>query len=489
MAGQVPQQDRHVRLLLESGQFDEAGTSFDHFIASAPDHVDEHWNRATVLTHRALLAWRLGKIPLALELAAEGWTELDVDRPRGTAAAQTISMLGYLLETIGHRASALELMSLSVHVAREAQDPATLAHCLMREANALLFRAVEPSPMSAQRFAEARKLYEEALELVDVGYMRDALLSGCARALAGLGETEEAERKAFEALRLSNQENDWSSASVATWVLAGLRREQGRLEEARTFASRAVRGAERTRDSGLLMRFSLDLSGICRELGDFVGESEALRRTVAAGRTAVEILQEGLGQALEQRRVAVQAQRLAWAAQEAAVRDPLTGLTNRLGLERRAPELLERTAAQGHVPWLVLVDVDCFKDVNDDAGHPAGDAALQEVAQLVRRECRTDDLVCRWAGDEFVVLLVDTGDDSRQAGPIVAERIRAAVQTHDWRLVLGRTRHPPTVSIGVAAGPAQLDKLFAAADIALYKAKRAGRNRVEINRAEKHSTA
>ncbi|GGI69007.1 hypothetical protein GCM10011581_02530 [Saccharopolyspora subtropica] len=195
------------------------------------------------------------------------------------------------------------------------------------------------------------------------------------------------------------------------------------------------------------------------------------------------MLQEGLGQALEQRRVAVQAQRMALAAREAALRDPLTGLTNRLGLERRAPVLLEHTAALGRIPWLVLIDVDWFKDVNDMAGHTAGDVVLQEVAHLLRRECRADDLICRWAGDEFVVLLVDGSEESRDAGPVVAERIRAAVHSHDWRLVLGQITKEPTVSIGVAAGPANLEHLFAAADIALYRAKRAGRNRVEIDRS------
>jgi len=93
------------------------------------------------------------------------------------------------------------------------------------------------------------------------------------------------------------------------------------------------------------------------------------------------------------------------AAQEAAARDPLTGLANRLGLERSAQQLLEGTASKGKVPWLVLVDVDWFKDVNDDAGHAAGDAALAGDRRLLRRECRSDDLVARWAGDEFVVLL------------------------------------------------------------------------------------
>lgn len=317
--------------------------------------------------------------------------------------------------------------------------------------------------------------------------MKRSALAGFARALAGVGDTADAEQAALEALTLGRAADDWFTASVANWVLAVVRRDQGRLEEARTFASRALDGAETIRDTMLMMQFSLDLAAICEELSDPVGESAALRRTVAAGSTAVDVLQEGLGQALEQRRVAVQAQRMAVAAQEAALRDPLTGLTNRLGLERRAPLLLESTAAAGRVPWLLLLDVDWFKDVNDLAGHTAGDVVLQEVAQLLRRECRADDLLCRWAGDEFVVLLVDASEESRDAGPIVAERVRAAVHRHDWQLVLGRTTRPPTLSIGVAAGPANLEHLFTAADIALYRAKRGGRNRWEVD--DNRSTA
>ncbi|MEU6267379.1 GGDEF domain-containing protein [Saccharopolyspora shandongensis] len=482
MVGHLPTHDRHVRLLLDSGRFAEANAAFDELIKAGASDVGERWNRPTVLVHRASLAWRLGRIPLALELIAEGWTDLDVDRPEGSAAAHTISMLGYLLETIGHRGPSLELMALSVQIARDSDDQAALAHCLSREGNARVFRAVtRPDETSRAQFELARDLFDEAQGLAKPGQVKRSALAGFARSLAGVGETAAAERAAVEALALGRGADDWFTTAIANWVLAVVRREQNRLEEARTFASRALEGAGTIRDTMLMMQFSLDLAAICEELSDPVGESAALRRTVAASSTAVDVLQEGLGQALEQRRVAVQAQRMALAAREAALRDPLTGLTNRLGLERRAPVLLESTAAAGRVPWLLLLDVDWFKDVNDIAGHTAGDVVLQEVANLLRRECRGDDLICRWAGDEFVVLLVDASEESRDAGPIVAERIRAAVQRHDWRLVLGRLTKAPTVSIGVAAGPANLEHLFAAADIALYRAKRGGRNRWEID--------
>ncbi|WP_333779683.1 GGDEF domain-containing protein [Saccharopolyspora indica] len=482
MAGHIPAQDREVRSLLDSGRFAEAEAAFEELIEAGANRVAEQWNRSAVLVHRASLAWRLKHIPIALELLAEGWTELDVDRPEGAAAAHTVSMLGYLLETIGHRGPALEMMALSVQIARGTDDSAALAHCLNREGNARIFRAATlPLEQREEQFALARDLFDESRTLTKPGQVKRSAMAGLARALVGVGDPDAAERVAQEALALARAADDWFTSSVANWVLAVVRRQQHRLEEARTLASRALDAAETIRDTMLMMQFSLDLAAICEALADPVGEAAALRRTVSASRLAVDALREGLGQALEQRRVAVQAQRMALAAREAALRDPLTGLTNRLGLERRAPLLLEQTAAAGRVPWLVLLDVDWFKDVNDRAGHPAGDVVLQEVAHLLRRECRADDLICRWAGDEFVVLLVGSSEDSREAGPVVAERIRAAVHNHDWRLVLGRITKPPTVSIGVAAGPANLEHLFAAADIALYRAKRAGRNRVEID--------
>jgi diguanylate cyclase (GGDEF)-like protein len=478
--GQLPQQDSQVRLLLNAGRLAEANTLFEQVISRGPVTGDR-WDRSYILVFRASMAWRLRRIPLALELAAEGWTDMDSERPSGVAAARAIGQLGYLLEGIGHRRAALDMLRLSLHVARQTDDRPTLGQCLQRVGGTLNFRAIDGAPINADEiFGEARQHLAEGLSLVDkddASYW--SLLGAYSRALAGTGDLGLAARHAEEVLAHGLRDQDLWSVAAGNWVLAGVHRSLGELTEARTLASRSVSAADKINDNSLLLRFSLDLADICATMDDSVGEAVALRRSVSASRIATQTLQEGLGQALEQRRLAVQAQRLAMAAQEAAARDPLTGLANRLGLERSAPSLLEGTASKGRVPWLVLVDVDWFKDVNDDAGHAAGDAALREIARLLRRECRAGDLVARWAGDEFVVLLGDAGPNS-DVGPTVAERIRAAVDQHDWTIVLGTARRP-TVSIGVAAGPAKLDQLFAAADIALYRAKRQGRNRVEVH--------
>lgn len=479
-AGQVPDSDIQVRRLLQAGQLAAANALFDESLAGGiPATEEEHGVRAGVLVNRAMLAWRLGRIPLSLELAAEAWTELGTGHQEGVGAAYTLGMLGYLLEGIGNRRAALETLRVSVRLARDCGNTMVLATCLQRLGGTLNFRAIEaPADEAQANFTEARSVLAEGLGLHAEPSVYRALLGAYSRSLAGLGELTAAAEAARQVLRLGTKAEDRWAIAVGEWVLAVVSRARGQLIEARTFAARAVTNADRINDTSLLLRFSLDLADICGELDDSIGESAALRRSVAAARKAADTLREGLGQAMEQRRLAAAAQRMAMAAQEVASRDPLTGLVNRLGLERSAPDVIAAAEQDGRTIWLVLVDVDWFKGVNDDAGHAAGDAALREIAQLLQAECRADDLVARWAGDEFVVLLSDLGGD---AGPVVAERVRAAVAKHSWTMVLGTAR-PPTVSIGVAAGPGTFDDLFAAADIVLYQAKRQGRNRVAVFR-------
>jgi two-component system cell cycle response regulator len=473
-AGEIVREDREIRLLLNTDRFAEASDRFDKSLATMPTDLDR-WSRAAILTGRAVTAWRLGRIPLALELAAEGWTEIDTEHPAGARAAMAMGLLGYLLTGIGHRRAAMTMMRMAVHAARESGDMTELAVSLQRLAGTINFEALDGPPAeAAAMFAESRELLAEGLTLRSQERTRRGLLGAYAAALVGCGDLESGEKAALETLQVGQAAGDRWTTAVGNWVLSSVRRKQGSLIEARTYASNAVRDAELINDVSLLTRFSADLADICAELADYAGEATALRRNVSARQAAMATMQEGLGQALEQRRLAIQAQRLATAAQEAAVRDPLTGLTNRLGLEHAAPEVLADAAAQSCTPWLLLVDVDWFKEINDDAGHAVGDSALREIAELLRNECRPVDLVARWAGDEFIILVVDEG----RLGLSVAERVRAAVDRHDWKSRLGPARRP-TVSIGVASGPGSLEHLFAAADTALYLAKHNGRNRVE----------
>jgi diguanylate cyclase (GGDEF)-like protein len=157
-----------------------------------------------------------------------------------------------------------------------------------------------------------------------------------------------------------------------------------------------------------------------------------------------------------------------------AIIDPLTGLLNRLALERRIPELAQQAAYTGEPVGAILGDIDHFKDVNDTFGHVAGDGVLRDLSAVLRDNLRAFDLAYRVGGEEFLVLL--PGADLAQAAE-VGENLRRAVETAP----LGDGRQV-TMSFGIAASrPGEgfdYDAVFAAADTALYVAKRSGRNRV-----------
>jgi diguanylate cyclase (GGDEF)-like protein len=173
-----------------------------------------------------------------------------------------------------------------------------------------------------------------------------------------------------------------------------------------------------------------------------------------------------------------EAERQAALLRRHALEDPLTGLGNRRSAERRLAAL-----HLGDQPLsLAVVDVDRFKEVNDDLSHTHGDAVLKRVADLLREHSRTGDEVYRWAGDEFLVVLPTA---TEQQAVVVMERLRSAVATADWRDL--EVSEPVTVSIGVACAPSVADgepdtvgwrALFDTADLHLFSAKRSGRNRV-----------
>lgn len=169
------------------------------------------------------------------------------------------------------------------------------------------------------------------------------------------------------------------------------------------------------------------------------------------------------------------AARAVHAAEQRAVVDALTGLRNRRELDRRSSR--HRSLAGPPQVSLIYVDLDRFKVLNDALGHAAGDSALRHIAGILQSTVRDKDLAARIGGEEFAVWMPDT---PLAEGLDVAERIRRAVETTTWRW--NGSPHAMTVSCGVAAYPdtvRDINNLQSAADAALYRAKEAGRNRVE----------
>jgi diguanylate cyclase (GGDEF)-like protein/PAS domain S-box-containing protein len=162
---------------------------------------------------------------------------------------------------------------------------------------------------------------------------------------------------------------------------------------------------------------------------------------------------------------------------EQALHDDLTGLFNRRYLEERLDQELRRARRSGTPLAVLLLDLDRFKEVNDQHGHAAGDVLLARFARLLQETVRADDVVARYGGEEFTVILPSAG--AREALK-VAEKVRRLTQR--LSLEAGERRlGTVTVSVGIAAHPDCGDspeELLEAADRALYRAKREGRNRV-----------
>lgn len=165
--------------------------------------------------------------------------------------------------------------------------------------------------------------------------------------------------------------------------------------------------------------------------------------------------------------------------------DPLTGVGNRRLLESRLREEIDRCQRHGHELTTLIVDIDHFKQVNDVHGHAIGDRVLRQVAELLGKDLRSSDILCRYGGEEFVLLLPET---KIREGHSIAERMRSELAGKRFR-VAPDIELRATVSIGVAGFSggteyAEVDPmtgLLGAADEALYAAKRAGRNRVSVH--------
>ncbi|MGI5129451.1 diguanylate cyclase [Pseudonocardia sp. CA-107938] len=171
----------------------------------------------------------------------------------------------------------------------------------------------------------------------------------------------------------------------------------------------------------------------------------------------------------------------------AASTDGKTGLYNAASWQGQARRAVRRSQRNGTAVGVLILDLDHFKAVNDRYGHLAGDDVLASVADVLRACVRDDDVVGRFGGEEFVVLLpgLDTGPEGRAELVAVAERLRRrveqldlAVETPDGPMTIDAI----TISVGgaVSAGQAGVEHLLKAADTALYAAKAGGRNQVQV---------
>jgi diguanylate cyclase len=282
-----------------------------------------------------------------------------------------------------------------------------------------------------------------------------------------LGEPDLAERLTLAALATHRHRAEKIESHMASLTLGRARASRGEFDQARAELATVT---ERAQLAGREIWAATGLSSLADVDEAELGEHPAIERWRGLARELLRRLwsdREGrfwsLRARMRVRELIDETQRMGQAVME----DPLTGLGNR----RR---LVEHLAANERDLSIVFVDIDHFKEVNDVFSHDVGDRVLQKLADILRRHCRADDVVIRYGGDEFIVLV--GAADPTSAGT-VAERILDAVRSFDWSRVADRLA--VTVSIGLATSLPAAEAL-GAADSALYAAKRSGRDQLAV---------
>lgn len=172
----------------------------------------------------------------------------------------------------------------------------------------------------------------------------------------------------------------------------------------------------------------------------------------------------------------LETKRLMESLRDSTLRDPMTGLNNRRFLEEYVETLVAGVHRKNSHVAILMLDLDYFKMVNDTYGHDAGDAVLKALANVLKQSVRASDLVIRYGGEEFLIILIDSQGD---AAVQVAENIRGAVEA--LKVQVAGIVLQKTISIGISDFPTDSDTFWQAvkfADVALYQAKEKGRNRV-----------
>lgn len=242
-------------------------------------------------------------------------------------------------------------------------------------------------------------------------------------------------------------------------------------------ACRLLKEDPSTRDIPVIFLSALDdtdtkVNGLGLGANDYISKPFRVEELLARVAVAIRLKRERdqLQESAEELR------RRAEAASEMSMTDALTGLLNRYGLQRALQRELSEARRYTRPLSCLLLDIDFFKSINDTQGHAAGDAALMQAARVLTESVRGSDVVCRYGGEEFLVLAPET--DARGARAL-AEKIRLAVSARLFGD--GERAFALTLSAGVAEllpGESGND-MIARADLALYQAKQRGRDRVE----------
>ena len=465
-----------ARYQMKRGDFEQACAS----VTDAERHVRSPQIAAEVAFSNALLAKEIGDAALALRSYRDAYDKFLAVGDR-TGEADSQAGTGTALRRLGRSSEAVAPLQASIAVYREVGDREgeAIARGELAMAESDMGRPERALATNAEAM-HGLALVRSPLRLAQLQLDRAQLLLQLKRASEALPLVERASPLALQAddLQLHVRFHQ-----VAADVLAALGSYQSAFQE-----SERERQAQQHRTDQLVarqlaaQRGRLESELLTRENALLRSEADAGQRALEQARRASRlqaiaiglalVLIPGAGFALWRQRLLLKR------IKRMAETDPLTGVPNRRRVLELGQRLMQRCHQDGRPYAMLLLDLDGFKRINDRHGHSAGDVALCMVAETMRNCIRPDDHLGRYGGEEFAVLL--PGANPAEAAA-VAERLRAAVAALEPDWAPGASRL--TLSGGIAIATSErtdFSQLLVQADQALYCAKNAGRNRIEL---------
>jgi diguanylate cyclase (GGDEF)-like protein len=409
--------------------------------------------------------------------------EID-DRARLSLATNALACF---FERAGDPWQAERLMLEALSLGRSQPDPQPVFAALNNLGAVLigkfhLLRDAVPLEEAREALRMAQPFAQEAVALARQGsedFYKVFTLANLGEILVHLGQADAAEKLLDEATAtaapLGYEALLWRLGCAA----GELQLLRNQPEQAMHTLSRLLQASAHAEQRTTHLRLHHAMWRAADQLGRTADALHHLQQTMALERqrvvTQLRTLSDLFVTRMEAEQVRQEAQRhraRASALEADVLRDELTGLGNRREMETRWPELIRQAQASGSPLSVAMLDLDHFKQVNDRHGHAVGDQVLVALAGLLRAHTRAVDWVVRLGGEEFLLVLPDTGTERAAE---VCERLRQCVAGHDWNAIAPGLR--VTLSIGLtSAPPVEAQTLSLRADAALYRAKAAGRN-------------
>ena len=445
------------------------------------------------------------RFDLGIKYATEGWQLARLrDDPAGRVLA--ISQLGAAFGRSGDPWQAERVLRDALPTARTVADPYALVVLLNNLIVVLTGKyywlrgahAAGEDDEAQRALAESVRLAREVLTLspaLDDAFFNTFAVGNLGELLVHDGQLEDARTLLVAALEAAQHGGFHALMSRVQCSLAELDLAAGDTAAAVAFLGKDQHESSEPPTIGMRLRLHYALYVAYQRASDSdnaLTQLEAFRRIES--RRAIEQLrarsdlmvtrveaEDTQRELLKQAYETAQAQTTrATELEQLTLQDELTRLGNRRALDLRLPRLLAAAQAAGDVVSLIVIDLDQFKRINDVFGHTVGDRVLVQVARLLCEHVGEEDIVARTGGEEFVIVLPKQNRDEAFE---FCDRLRRRLQESNWRMLVpdNPVALEVTLSAGVASTPAYDGAaLFERADLAMYKAKRTGRNRVAI---------